>query len=577
MRIYTIFSVALLLAIGFMTGCDNTCNNEGETPDTTRPTVISTIPVDLARGVAVNSNISATFSEAMDPATITTSTFTVVVTTPTVALTQAAVSVPGVVTYSGVVATLNPTSNLAANTDYTATITTGAEDPAGNGLAVNTTWTFRTGALPDVTAPTVISTIPANLATAVALNSNVTATFSEAMSPATILALNTFTLKQGTTPVPGAVTYVGTIATFNPTNNLATDTEYTATITTSAEDAAGNHLAVSKVWTFTTGAALDLTAPTVILVYPADHAIEVARNTVVTATFSEPMDETTIGTTSFTVAGVTGSVLYDAISKVATFTPASNLAASTLYSATITTAVRDLAGNALAVNKVWTFTTGNVLAPGAVPLGSAATFGIMATSSITNTGAATMINGDVSLNPGTSCGLLPVQVNGTIYINDVGGVSAQAKLDLEAAYTFAKNLAPGTTISAGADLGALYPLSSGGIPPGTYTSGSTMLVSTPLVLNAGGNANAVWVFQIGSSLTTSADVTLANGAQAKNVFWVPTASATVGVGTIFHGTIVAGVSATGVTGATINGRILAGATGPGTIALDTNTVNVPAP
>jgi hypothetical protein len=119
----------------------------------------------------------------------------------------------------------------------------------------------------------------------------------------------------------------------------------------------------------------------------------------------------------------------------------------------------------------------------------------------------------------------------------------------------------------------LYPT---GIAPGTYTSGSTMLVSTPLMLDAGGNANAVWVFQIGSSLTTNASVSLANGAQAKNVFWVPTAAATVGVGTTFYGTILAGGNVTGVTSSIINGRILAGAIGQGTVALQDTTVNVPA-
>jgi hypothetical protein len=103
-----------------------------------------------------------------------------------------------------------------------------------------------------------------------------------------------------------------------------------------------------------------------------------------------------------------------------------------------------------------------------------------------------------------------------------------------------------------------------------------MLVSTPLMLDAGGNANAVWVFQIGSSLTTNASVSLANGAQAKNVFWVPTAAATVGVGTTFYGTILAGGNVTGVTSSIINGRILAGAIGAGTVALQDTTVNVPA-
>lgn len=229
-------------------------------------------------------------------------------------------------------------------------------------------------------------------------------------------------------------------------------------------------------------------------------------------------------------------------------------------------------GGTSVYSAVWRFTTGDGLAPGAVPLKSVGTYGIMATSAITNTGFS-IINGDVSLDPGTSMtGFPPGVVNGTIHINDTE--SAQARLDLLAAYNFAKGKPAGTTIAAGADLGALYPL---GIPPGTYTSGSTMLVSTDLVLDGGGNADAVWVFQVGSSLTTGANVTVTGGAQAKNIFWVPTLDATIGVGTTFTGTIVSGRDVTAVTGSTVNGRILAGATTAGTIALQTAVVNVPLP
>jgi len=107
------------------------------TPDTTAPTVSSTIPANAATGVAVNSKITAIFSEAMDPLTLTTVTFT---------LTQGVTLVSGAVTYAGVTATFTPTANLAPNTVYTATITTGAKDLAGNALAVNKVWTFTTGA-----------------------------------------------------------------------------------------------------------------------------------------------------------------------------------------------------------------------------------------------------------------------------------------------------------------------------------------------------------------------------------------------------------------------------------------------
>jgi hypothetical protein len=427
--------------------------------------------------------------------------------------------------------------------------------------------------------------------TGVALNTAINAAFTEDLAPATLTG-TTFTVTgPGATAVGGVVSYAQRTATFMPTALLLATTTYTATITTAATDLAGNQLAgnqaalpaaSSYVWTFTTGTTTDVVQPTITLTNPADQAGGVVINASVNATFSKAMDPATLNATTFTVqasgpptgALLPGAVTYNAVTHVVTFTPSSPLAASTKYTATVVGA-RDLAGNLLAAGLVpnpWTFTTGSGVAPGGVALGSAGANGIMATSAITNTGAATMINGNVCLEPGTSNGLLPIQVNGQIHINDT--VSHQAGIDLLVAYNFAKNLPPGTTVTGGADLAAVYPL---GIPPGTYTSDSTILVSTPLIMDAGGNANAVWVFQIGSSLTTTANISLVNGAQAKNIFWVPTSDATIGVGSTFYGTIVTGRDATAKTGAVINGRILAGAITGGTIALDTNTVNVPAP
>ncbi|MFI4941115.1 MAG: ice-binding family protein, partial [Burkholderiales bacterium] len=383
-------------------------------------------------------------------------------------------------------------------------------------------------------------------------------------------------------------------------------TVYTAIITTAATDLAGNALggnpallpaASNYVWTFTTAAAVIPAAHVSVLsTNPAANAATVCPSAAVNATFSVPaglrMDPTTISTATFTVTGpapaltavTAASVVLDAATgSIATFTPQAALTIGTTYTATIKSGangVKDLAipADTMTNDFTWNFTVASCAVPPPPPvshLGSASTFGIMATSAITNTGAATIINGDVALSPGSSDGLLPAQVNGTIHLNDA--VAHQADIDLLAGYSYYKGLPPGTTITGGADLGALYPL---GMPPGTYTSGSTMLVSTTLILDARGDANAVWVFQIGSSLTTNTplgSISLINGAQAKNVFWVPSASATIGVGTTFYGTVLAGVSATGQTGAIINGRLLAGAVGPGTVALDTNTINVPAP
>jgi hypothetical protein len=292
------------------------------------------------------------------------------------------------------------------------------------------------------------------------------------------------------------------------------------------------------------------------------------------------------GSTVDTTNAISGTVSFvtNADTTIATFTPNSNLLPSREYTATITNLVEDLDGDTLVVPQTvpvpdpWHFWTGTdtELAQGQVDLGLAGTYGIMATGSTASTGP-TVINGDVALNPGSSQGIPPAQVNGVIHVDDSVAIAAQ--IDLTNAYNQAWALGVDFTMIPGDDQGADFPL---GMAPGVYWSASTMLINTPLVLDAGGNANAVWVFQIGSSLTTfvgtpGGNVVLINGAQAKNVFFVPVISATIGAGTTFNGTILAGSDITGQTLATINGRMLAGESGSGVIDLDSNTVNVPAP
>ncbi|HEX7342719.1 MAG TPA: Ig-like domain-containing protein, partial [bacterium] len=322
----------------------------GTTLDVTPPTVISTVPANDATDVSLNGNIIARFSEVMDPLTITTTTMT---------LQQGATSISGTVTYIGVTAIFNPASQLTASTVYTATITTGVSDLAGNAMADDYVWTFTTGTILDVTPPSVVSTVPTNGATGVSLNGNITATFSETMDPLTITTA-TMTLQQGTTLVSGTVTYAGVTATFNPASQLIASTVYTATITTGVEDLAGNAMADDYVWTFTTGTTGDITPPTVISTVPADDATDVSLNGNITATFSEAIDPLTITIATMTLqqgtTPVSGTVTYAGVT--ATFNPASQLTASTVYTATITTGVKDLAGNAMADDYVWTFTTG---------------------------------------------------------------------------------------------------------------------------------------------------------------------------------------------------------------------------
>jgi len=313
------------------------------------PTVISTDPVNAATGVALNKQITATFSQTMDATTIQTTTFI---------LMQGTTPVAGFVTYSGNSATIAPTSNLTPNTVYTATITTGAKDLSGTALANNFVWSFTTGAGTVITPPTVISTDPVNLATGVTLNKQITATFSKIMDASTIHT-TTFTLMQGTTPVSGFVSYSGTTATFVPAVSLAPNTLYTATVTTGAKDLTGTALANNFVWSFTTGAAVAIVPPTVLSTDPVNLATGVALNKKITATFSKTMDASSITTATFTLiqgtSFIAGSVTY--AGTTATYSPSINLLPNTLYTATITTGAKDLAGTPLAANYVWSFTT----------------------------------------------------------------------------------------------------------------------------------------------------------------------------------------------------------------------------
>lgn len=317
--------------------------------ESTPPTVVSPVPANAATGVAMNSICSATFSEVMDPSTITTTTFT---------LEQGSTLVSGDVNYAGSVATFTLAANLAASTEYKATITIGAKDLAGNALVNINVIHFTTGAAPDIALPTVVSSVPADVATGVAFNANVAVTFSEAIDPLTITA-STFALKQGETNVLGAVTYEGLIATFNPAVDFAASTVYTATITAGTKDLAGNALASDYTFSFTTLDAADVVLPLVNSTKPINNAIGVVRNQVVSLTFSEVMNPLTINASTFKLmqgtTEVSGTVNYSG--TTATFTASSFLLAETIYTATITSDAKDLAGNALANNTDWSFTT----------------------------------------------------------------------------------------------------------------------------------------------------------------------------------------------------------------------------
>jgi len=549
------------------------------------PTVTSTVPASGATNVPLNQKITATFSIPMTAATITSAgTFTV-------AVAGGGAAVAGTVTYDtpSNTASFAPTAALAASTQYTATTTTAAKSAQGNALAGNYIWSFTTGVAANASAPFVTSTDPANAATNVPLNQRIAATFSTFMDPATITAAGTFTVAVagGGAAVPGTVSYADRTAIFSPTANLAASTQYTATITTTAKDLTGVAMAANFVWSFTTGLTINAVAPTITFTNPANAAVNVPINKSVNATFSKAMDPTTITNATFTlaVAGggapVNGTVAYDPASQIATFTPSANLAGNTQYTATVSNMVKDLSGNSLATGAApnpWSFTTSGVVGtgPATINLGAAGSFAVMAAATITSTGL-TLINGDVGLRPGTAQGIPAGQVNGTIHINDPVVTKAQA--DLLAAY----NDAVSRTINAQA-----LPANIGGLTftPGLYVNATSALLSgagpnNNVTLDAQGDPNAVFLFKMGSTLTTApaSQVILAGGAKASNIFWQVGSSATIDTTTIFKGNVLAAVSITLNAGAVVEGRMFAGSDGTpsGAVTLDSNTVTVPAP
>src|SRR5271156_119851 len=553
------------------------------------PAVTSTVPSNGATNVPLNQKVAATFNTPMTASTITAAgTFTLATTT-------GATAVPGTVTYdsSSNTAIFTPTAALAASTQYTATMTTAAKSVPGNARLANYVWSFTTGTAANAVAPTVTSTDPATAAIAVPLNQKVAATFSTVMDPSTISAAGTFTLAAtvGGAAVPGTVSYAGNTALFAPTANLAVSTQYTATITTAAKDLTGVAMTANYVWNFTTGVATNLVGPTITLTNPASVATNVFIDTTVSATFSTAMDPTTINNGTFTVAvagvggaPVSGTVTYDSASQIATFTPSATLTAITQYTATISNMVTDLSGNALASGPAsnppdpWSFTTGaaaGAAGPATINLGSAGSFAVMATASITSTGPV-VINGNVGLAPGTSQGIPPAQVNGTIHVNDP--IVTQAQADLLAAFNDATSRSTNAQTLPG-NMGGLT------FTPGLYVNSTSVLISgagpnNNVTLDAQGDPNAVFIFKMGSTLTTGvgSQVILAGGAKASHVFWQVDTSATIDVGSIFQGDVLAATSITINTGATVTGSMFSGAAGgTGSATVNASTVTVPAP
>ena len=551
-------------------------NARGRVIDITKPTVVLTVPSNGAVDVAVDQTPIIFFSERIKRSKVNNQVFLL--------FKEGSLEpIRGRRAYSKKLqrVTFYPKELLEINTQYTfrvngdGTTNPNVKDIHGNKMESNYVWSFRTG--PNLGSSTlsaqVSSTNPVNGAANVEINSKIIAIFTDTSGP---INSNTavFTLKQGTTPVAGTVSYLDKTATFTPTNDLTANAIYTATITTQVTDQNGNSFANDYVWSFTAGSSSDSISPTVQVVSPVDGSTNVATDISLGINFNEALDPSTVSTTTLILKQ--GATLIPATvtyyGTTATIDPSSNLATNTTYNVTITTQVTDLAGNPLANNFTWTFTTAASVVVDdneqeTVALGSTSPFVVLAGSTVTSTGP-TLLDGDLGLSPGTPVtGFPPGTVSGTQHLNDP--TAAQAKLDLTTAYNnaAARTQAP---ITVSGNLGGQT------LTPGLYKSTSTLAISSgDLTLDAGNDPNAVFIFQIASAFTVTSgrQVILSGGAKASNIFWQVGSSASFGTSSVFKGNILADQSISFATGASLEGRAL---TRIGAVTLDSTTITRPA-
>lgn len=317
--------------------------------------------------------------------------------------------------------------------------------------------------------------------------------------------------------------------------------------------------------------APDTTRPTIVANFPLDMAMDEATAGEITITFSEPMAPLTLTDASFSLKQgttvVPGAVSY--FDETLTFVPTSNLALDTTYTATLTNAATDLAGNALAEPHSWTFATDDAAALGPAPvlLGAASNFVILAESAVSND-PTSAITGNIGLSPAAASYItgFPLTKVGTRWTcpEVVGSLFAAdndpptpsnlttAVASMHAAYTDA----------AGRPTPEFLDLKTGSIggltlAPGLYKWNST--VTIPADITIAGAPNDVWIFQVTGDLKlgNGKKMTLSGGAQAKNIVWQVAGFVTLGTTSHSEGIILSKTAIKLGTGASINGRLFA--------------------
>lgn len=215
----------------------------------------------------------------------------------------------------------------------------------------------------DKVAPTAISHQPEHNSSDIPLNISIPATFDEDVDPATITPDTVLVVDDITgETLEGEITYDHSSKTAIFRNaELLPDSIYTVALTTGIKDLAGNPMEEDYTWQFTTGESLDTTSPTVVNTFPVHNSLNVSLNSVIVATFSEAIDPSTVNAQNIILQDneateIKGSLVYTGTSAL--FKPTENMITGEFYTVTITTQVKDLAGNGLSEDDIWSFTTG---------------------------------------------------------------------------------------------------------------------------------------------------------------------------------------------------------------------------
>jgi len=621
MKMKKLLTTLIIIAVVLFVGCKNddyVAINGGPCP-----VVISVTPTNGAALVgkqkvsaseqAIRTTVvTATFNKKMNPKTINETSFTLKSTSP----------VAGTVTYTDSTATFTASSKFADNTTFTARVTTGCKDLMGNSLQADYVWTFTTGT---TILPVLITTDPMNLVTGVALNKIVNATFSMPMDASTLTSA--FTLMNGTTAVLGTVVTVGAVASFAPTVALNPGTLYTAKITMAAKNLDGSAIAKDTTWVFTTVNvyALNITAVngTVVknpnaLTYTSGSSVVLTPTANAGYTFSSWSGDVTSTsnpltvnmnsvkniTANFTanasnftlnVTAVNGSVsknpnqLTYASGANVVLTPTANSGyVFTGWSGDITSVVSPLTVN-MDANKNITanFTAAVGIGPGNINLGGAAIYTILSKTGISTTGV-TSITGNIGVSPNAATGITgfglimdpsnvfsksspSTLVSGNVYAADYAAPTpaniSTAVTDMQTAFTTANGLT--TTVITELGAGNITGMT---LVPGLYKWSTGLLISASGVTLTGG-PNDTWVFQIGQGMTVAngANIHLAGGAQAKNIYWITASDAVIGSTVNFSGNVLSMTLISVNTGSTVTGRLL----GQTAVTLNAATVILP--